>query len=597
MTFDKTLLRNMPDEVGVYLLKDKQNRILYIGKALSLRHRLQTHLLMKKRFPKESLIKKTTENIEFILTNNEAEALILERNLIKQYSPPYNIRFKDDKTYPYLRLTLQEAYPSISITRELPEDGSRYFGPYSDVGSIRRVARYAQKLFRIRNCREKISNSTLLRPCLNYQIDMCSAPCAKKIDKTKYWELINQLCLFLEGKIDNLMDSLKIEMKKQAENLEFEKAKLVRDRMIAIKKSVRRQYFSTEIGGNMDVVGAVISDGKASIHLFLIREGNLVGGDYWIIDVEDQRTTSEIITSFVEQRYFGKETLPSKILISHDLNESKFLEDLFKKNNILTSIITPRTESERELTDLAVKNAEERLQMETRIGKQIPKTLIELKEILGLEEIPMRIEGIDVSNIQGQAAVGSLVTFLQGEIHKSDYRRYKIKTVKDIDDYAMTKEIIRRRYGRIIKEGGFPDLVLIDGGKGHLISVVEELTSLGINIPVIAIAKKEERVFIQGESTPLDLEKYPNVLNLVKRIRDEAHRFAVQYHKKLRAKNAESSLLEEIPGIGRKRKNKLMRRFNSIEELRKASIEEIAKTPSISVFMAKRIQQFFRAVA
>ncbi len=584
---------SIPDKVGVYIFKDQENNVIYVGKALSLKSRVSEYFIPETRALKERQIKEKTGNIEFLITENEAEALILENNLIKQYSPPYNIRFKDDKSYPLLKITIQDGYPAIYITRELVEDGSRYFGPYASAWGIRRVARYAQRLFGVRNCKEVISHKKIRVPCLNYHIGMCSAPCAKKIERDEYLRSVNQLCLFLEGKITTLEGELNDEMNILAKNLDFERAVLVRDRLNAVKKVNQRQRVSRIITGNMDVIGAVLNGKKACIQVIFVRGGNLIGGEQFIVDVQTGDALSKVLTVFIEQTYFRRKDIPSKILVSHKLVEMSFIDDWLKRRGVHTMINTPTNDLEVELTNLVLTNAKEKLLME--INKGVPKALIELKEILELDEVPIRIEGIDISNISGEDAVGALVTFSYGKMDKTGYRRYRIKTVKGIDDYAMIREVVRRRYKRIMDERRIrPNLLLIDGGIGHLRSAVEELELLDFDLSVISIAKKKEELFVQGKMNPLDLAEDSGALKLIKKVRDEAHRFAIRYHKNLRAKKIKKSLLTEISGIGEIRRKKLLNRFGNIEKLRNASVEEIAQIKLVSRSLAQRIHKFLK---
>ena len=354
---------------------------------------------------------------------------------------------------------------------------------------------------------------------------MCSAPCAKKIERDEYLKSVSQLCLFLEGKTAALEGELKSEMNLLAKNLNFEKAALVRNRLNAVKKVNQRQRVSRIITGNMDVIGAVIKGKKACIQLIFVREGNIIGGEQFIVAVPKRNLLSEILTVFIEQKYFRRHYVPSKILLSHKLIETIFIDDWLRRRGVHTVITTPTNDLEEELTNLALTNAEEKLLM--NIKKGVPKALIELREILELDEVPIRIEGIDISNTGGEDSVGASVTFSYGKVDKTEYRRYRIKTVKGIDDYAMIREVVRRRYKRILDEGRIrPDLLLIDGGIGHLRSAVEELELLDFDLPVISIAKKKEELFVQGKMNPLDLAEDSGALKLIKKVRDEAHRFA-----------------------------------------------------------------------
>jgi excinuclease ABC subunit C len=593
MTVNQAFLRSIPDKVGVYIFKDQDKKVLYVGKAVSLKKRVRKYFLSETRTKKEKQIQEKTVNIDFLITENEAEALILERNLISRYSPPYNIQFKDDKSYPSLKVTFQNEYPALFITRDLVEDGSRYFGPYASAWGIRRVARYSQRLFGIRNCKEIISDRRTRSPCLNYHIGMCSAPCAKKIEREDYLNSVKQLCMFLDGKITVLEGELTNEMILLAKNLDFEKAALVRDRLNAVKKVKQKQRVTRLITGDMDVVGAVLMEQKACIQLIFVRGGNLLGGKQDIVAVPKNQPLSEVLTGFIEQTYVMRKDIPSKILVSHKLSEPRFIVDWFKRRGAHTTITLPMNDLEEELTNLVLTNAKEKLRME--INKGVPKVLIDLQEIFELEEVPIKIEGIDISNISGEAAVGALVTFSNGKVDKTGYRRYRIKTVSGIDDYAMIREVVRRRYKRIMDEGQRrPNLLLIDGGIGHLRSVVEELEALDLDLPVISIAKQKEEIFIQGQMEPLALAEDSKPFRLIKKVRDEAHRFAISYHKMLRGKKVTKSLLTEIAGIGEVRRKQLLNRFGDIKKLKEASVSEIAKTKGVSHALANRIHQYLK---
>lgn len=592
MAVDEALLRSIPKSTGVYLFRDGNNNVIYVGKAISLNNRVRNHFQKSNTYPKDIILREETLGIEFFVTANESEALILENNLIKQYFPTYNIRLKDDKSFPSVKVTVHEELPSIYITRKIVDDGSIYFGPYSNPGSIRRVLRYVKELFGIRYCNRDLNRKVSGKPCLNFQMKICSAPCSGTVGKAEYRRSVEQVCLFLEGDIDRLNSDLEMEMKGSSERLEYERAAVIRDRIEDIKRMSERQRVSRALEGNMDVVGTAIKGEKACVQLFLIRRGNLIGKEDFILPVPFGSSDSEVLTAFVEQRYFGKLDLAPRILISHRLTSKKFIEGWLQRKNVRSKIVVPRKAAEKDLVKLVLKNAEERLLMEMKLGKEVP-ALIELREVLGLDEAPERIEGIDISNISGDLAVGSLVSFYHGKPDKGEYRRFRIKNVDGIDDYAMVREVVRRRYSRSVKEGkDLPDLVLIDGGIGHLNSACAELEGMGIEIPVISIAKRMEEIFVPGEPEPLRLKRKFDALKLIKAVRDESHRFAITYHRSLRRKKVRGSVLEKIPGIGSARRKILLKKFGSVKRLREASADEIAETPSISEELANRIHGF-----
>jgi len=591
MPVDRNVIRNIPESTGVYVLWSG-NTVIYVGKALSLKNRVRDHFSPSNDEPKELHLREKTDRIEFFVTANEAEALILERNLIKRYLPQYNIRLKDDKSFPFIKITLSEECPGAYITRELIDDGSKYFGPYASQGSIKRVLGYLRKLFGIRYCKNKIGFDSADRPCLNYQIRQCSAPCAGKIDREDYERAVSSVSLFLEGDIDRLLVELTDEMEHCSRSQNYEKAAELRDRIIDIKAISQRQRVSKALEGDLDVVGTAIRGESACIQLFIIRRGNLIGKEVFIEDVPRGSTHSEVLTVFVEQRYFGRLDIPSRIVTSHKLIDKKFIRGWLRKKKIKASLSMARSEMERDLKKLVLSNAQEKLAMELKLEKVVP-ALMELRSVLELEEVPERIEGIDISDISGDWAVGSLVSFFRGKPDKKNYRKFKIKAVEGIDDYAMIREVVRRRYSRLVNEGTeLPNIILIDGGKGHLSSAVEELEKLFIDVPVISIAKKREEVFVPDSGGPLEIEPKSEGMSLIVQIRDEAHRFAVDYHRKLRRKRLKRSVLDEIPGIGPARRKKLIKHFGSVRKLRAASLDEITEVHSVGSSLAEEIYLF-----
>ena len=591
MPINRDFIRNIPKNTGVYVFWSEK-KVIYVGKALSLNNRVRDHFSPSNDESKEVNLREKTDRIEFFVTGNEAEALILERNLIKRYLPQYNIRLKDDKSFPFIKITLAEECPGAYITRELIDDGSKYFGPYASQGGIKRVLGYLRKLFGIRYCRNSIEYNSSDRPCLNYQIRQCSAPCAGKIGRDDYERAVASVCMFLEGDIDRLVDKLESEMGECSESQNYEKAAVLRDRINDIKVISQRQRVSRALEGDLDVVGTAIRGEKACIQLFIVRKGNLIGKEVFIENVPSGSTHSEVLTVFVEQRYFGRLDIPSKIVTSHKLIDKKFIKGWLRDKKIKARLSMARNEMERDLKKLVLHNAKEKLSMELKLEKVVP-ALMELRTALSLDEVPERIEGIDISDISGDWAVGSLVSFFRGKADKKNYRKFKIKSVEGIDDYAMVREVVRRRYSRLVNEGGaLPNLILIDGGKGHLSSAVEELEKLFIDVPVISIAKKREKIFVPDCGDSLEIEQKSEGMALIRQIRDEAHRFAVDYHRKLRRKGLKRSVLDEIPGIGPARRKKLMRHFGSVRKMREASADEISDVHSVGKTLAEEIYLF-----
>ncbi len=619
MNITKKRLKDIPQKTGVYLFRDSQRKVLYVGKAVDLQSRVNQHLFAKDDYYKELMIRERSSDIEYILTSGEAEALILENNLIKQYKPPYNVRLKDDKSYPYIRITVKDKFSRVELTRKVnKKDGADYYGPYYDSGSAKRSVKLVKRLFRIRRCTGAVEGKVSGRRkkgnngCLNRQMELCSSPCSGGISEKDYRANVKRVKWFLKGKTKKIVKKLKKEMDKAASEMKFERAGELRDLIADIGRISETQRVANKRLGDMDIMGCSVIGNEGCIQVLQVRRGNLVKGKRFLFPDIHGMDQSELITSFLEQLFIGKIDIPQRVLVSHPLTENRFINKWLKESGAVCRITQPNKKEERELVNLAERNAREKLDKLIE-NKGYSQGLVELKETLGLSEVPLRIEGMDISNISGSLAVGSLVCFEDGKPEKSRYRRYRIKTVQGIDDYAMIREVVRRRYsGLLVSQQGngkkmednegngegldAPGLLLIDGGKGHLSSALSELQCMELDsiIPLISIAKRDEEIFVPGNSTPMKWKKGSEGLELLKKIRDEAHRFAIAYHRLVRKKRTRESILDDIPGIGKKRKRNLLRKFGSIDKIRRASLEELCKVKLIDRKTSESIIKFFK---
>jgi excinuclease ABC subunit C len=574
---------DLPLKPGVYLLKDSEDRILYVGKAKSLKKRVKSYF-RSDLDPKTSALMKQFNHLEYMVTDTEKEALILESNLIKKHMPRYNIRLKDDKRYPYIKVT-NETFPRVLITRRVLDDGSYYYGPFPEATALKRLVKFLKALFKVRDCKRMDG------PCLNYQIDLCNAPCDKKITEEDYKKLVENVSFFFEGKYDEIMEALKSEMNEAAQKHEYEKAAILRDQLNSVEDVLEKQKMEFTRSLDQDVVASASDNELACAVVFSVREGKIIGKDDFLMSGAENTSEEKIISAFLKQYYTGPRHVPAKIIIPKDVEDRKLIEEwLSEKREAPITIEIPTEGVEYRLTRMVSKNAEIILNHQ----KEVKGALLDLKKYLGIPRIPKRIEAFDISNISGKMAVGSMVVFENGAPNKKFYRKYKIKT-EGPDDYAMMREMLERRYTNLVDDKGpVPDLVLVDGGKGQLNVATDVFKTLGINnIPVIGLAKEFEHVFIPQTPSPLILPRDSEALLLLQRIRDEAHRFAVNYHKNLRSKEFERSLLDEIPGIGNKRKISLLKHFGDVSNLKKASVTDIAMVEGISNKLAIKIYQHF----
>ncbi len=590
-----------PSKPGVYLFKDAHNNVLYVGKAANLRNRIRSYFTAPYNLPtKIQRLVTRIEDVEFIATDSEQEALILELNLIKKYRPRYNVRLKDDKTFPYLRITLEEDYPRIYVTRRFIKDGSRYFGPFASAGSVRQTLRLIKKIFPFRSCSKAITTKES-RPCLDFHIQRCLGPCIGVVIKEDYAEVINQVILFLEGKEELVLAELKRKMKAASHQLQFEKAALLRDQIQAVEHVIEAQRIAVITSGNQDAIALAQARDQACVQIFFIRNGKLIGRDSFTLEGVLQENPGQIMTSFIKQYYASAQSIPPLILLQYPIDDQATIRQWLKtlrKGTVRFAI--PQKGTKKQLVDMVAKNAQQQLELSKLKHPTLPEIANSLEELRGrlkLPGIPQRIEGYDISNIGGALAVGSMVVFDKGLPKPAHYRRFRIKTVAGADDYAMIQEVLRRRFQRhATAEGSWaitPDLILIDGGKGHLNAALEVIRDLEIeHISAASLAKEQEEVFIPGTSEPLDIPANSPALHLLQRVRDEAHRFALSYHQRQRQKAGLTSVLDSIPGIGAKRKKALLKRFGSVKGIKDASVEELTSVKSITTKLAEKVKEY-----
>ncbi|MDX9870905.1 MAG: excinuclease ABC subunit UvrC [Clostridia bacterium] len=597
-------LKSLPDKPGVYLMKDAEGKIIYVGKAISLKSRVRSYFSSQHAgMPRTQALVRRISDLEYILTDGEIEALILESNLIKEYKPKYNVRLTDDKNYPFLRVSTQEDFPRLEIVRSRKRDGARYFGPYTNTGAVNETLRLLKKIFPIRSCKQP-NFARRDRPCLNSHIARCAAPCCGQISKEDYRKMIEEILLFLDGRQEDLFKKLQSRMEEAAENLRFEKAAELRDQLQAIQSVVARQKIVSGKFVDIDALHYARSTKMTCVQIFFIREGKVLGRDRFFLEGTEDTTGEEILASFLKQYYSQVDYTPAEILLPEKLEEETVLENwLSEKRGAKVHLKVPKAGEKRALLELVGRNAAESLQMEAgALAAREHKGNEALEQVaaaLNLDAKPQRIECYDISHIQGAETVASMVVFEQGRAAPAKYRRFKIRTVQGPDDFASMAEVIERRFTNALageeKFKELPDLVLIDGGKGQLSAACEAMGKLGFgHIPAAGLAKENEWLFIPASSMPVILPRNSQGLNLLQRIRDEAHRFAVTYHRLLRGRRNLASVLDEIPGVGPKRKKDLLKAFGmSLKKMMNASPAEIAEIEGINAELAKKIWEYF----
>ena len=600
----------LPANPGVYLFKDHKGSVLYVGKAGNLKHRVSSYFQKADGKDTKTLtMLERVADIDTFITDTEKEALILENNLIKEYRPRYNVKLRDDKNYPCLRLSVEDEFPTLCIVRQIKKDRSIYFGPYPSATSLRETLKLIRRLFPIRTCLDtKFTHR--LRPCINYEMGRCTGPCCGKIEPAQYRKIVHQVRMFLEGKNEALLKTLKKKMEEASERLAFETAAKVRDQITHIEKVLERQKIVSRDFIDQDVIGLHRQDHTVVIHPLFIRAGKLLGGKGFAFP-STRIPEEEVLDSFLRQYYRRGKFIPDQVLIPIRVTDQTLLEEwLAELKGKKVRILVPERGEKKQLLDMACENAEKFLTTGAEIEKDRRQLLNALKEELHLARIPSRIEAFDISNIQGRYAVGSMVVFEHGEALNERYRHFRIKSIEGADDYGMMYEVLLRRYKKALEEDELPDLVLVDGGRGQLNvaqEVLKELNIRGVDLIGLAkerraersrlkgIMKSEEKVFHPQFKEPLILGKRSPLIHFLDQIRDEAHRFAITYHKKMRGKGTIRSALGEISGIGGIRQKELLRFFGSVEKIKDATLEELARVPKMNSKSAQRVYSFFHA--
>ena len=597
-------LKKLPKKPGVYIMHDEDDNIIYVGKAVILRNRVRSYFREStKKTEKIAQMVSKIDWFEYVVTDSELEALVLENNLIKEHQPKYNTMLKDDKTYPYIKVTLQETYPRILVTRQVKKDNARYFGPYTSAASVRETVDLLRKLYKIRTCRNLKEGS-----CLYYHIGQCDAPCEKKISGEEYGENVKKALQFLNGDYKPLLSALKDQMLEASENMEFEKAAELRDRLQAVQQIAQKQKITDLAGDDKDIIALASDEQSVIVQVFFVREGKILGREHFYMKHTEDEKAEDILKSFIMQYYANSPQIPKELIVSSAVTDQELLEDWLrdlKKSKV--AITTPVKGKKEKLVELAEKNAKIVLQQDIEKIKNAKRkkesALHELETLLKLEPID-RIEAYDISNISGFNAVGSMVVFEDGNRKKNDYRKFKIRSVEGPDDYASMREVLTRRFSHGLKEreegkeGGFvkfPDLIMMDGGKGQVNIATSVLEELGLNIPVCGMVKDDRHrtrgLYFQNEEIAIDTRG--EGFKLITRIQDEAHRFAITFHRSLRGKEQVHSVLDDIPQVGKKRRLELMRYFQGIEELKEADQETLMKVPGMNARAARSIYDFF----
>ena len=594
-------LKQLPSEPGVYLMKDKFNNIIYVGKAKVLKNRVRQYFQSSKNH--SSKVKSMVKNIdrfEYIITDSELEALILECNLIKKYKPKYNVLLRDDKTYPYIKVTTNEDFPRVLKVRKVIKDKAKYFGPYTNTTAVNDTLDIIKSIYPIRTCNIDIEKAikTNMRPCLNLHIKRCVGPCAGNITKEEYNKMIEEILLFLSGKEEKLIDILKEKMNKCAMDFNFEEAAVYRDKIKSLEDMMEKQKIDSSTSDlNQDIIAMARAHDEACVQVFFVRNGKIVGREHFILEGVMDSTRESILGSFVKQFYMEQEYIPKEIIIEDEIEDSFILEEwLSTKKGQKVIIRVPQKGEKKSLIEMVRKNAIEYLEKFSDINKRKYEKSIgaleELKQILNLESIPKRIESFDISNIQGVDSIGSMVVFTNGKKDKKEYRRYKIKTVIGPNDYDSMAEIVERR----LKYGDFPDLMLLDGGKGQVSSVKKVLDKYNVEIPLWGMYKddKHRTKGLISQEKEIELDRTSNLYRFVASIQEEVHNYAISYHRSLRNKSLTKSELDDIQGIGEKRKKALLNHFKDIEAIKNATFEELLEVESMNKSSSESVYEYFR---
>lgn len=610
-------LKKLPGKPGVYIMRDEADTILYVGKAINLHNRVRSYFREKiGRGPAIDKMVSLIHHFEYIVTDSELEALVLENNLIKEYSPKYNTLLKDDKTYPYIKVTMGEEFPRILFSRVMKKDKSRYFGPFTAQAAVHETIDLLNKLFGLRTCTRNLPKDIGKdRPCLNYHIKQCSAPCQGYISKEEYNQRINQAVDFLSGNYGLILKDLEQKMKAASEEMEFEEAAKYRDLYNDVKQIAQRQKITDKVGEDKDIVALYAQEDSAVVQVFFVRDGKLIGREHYYMKNVEEKENPDILQDFVKQFYAGTPFIPREIMLQYEIGERELLEQwLSERRGSKTKLLVPKIGTKEKLVELAAQNAKLTLtQNKERLKREEGRTigaLHQVEEWLGLKGI-RRMEAFDISNTNGFENVGSMVVFENGKAKRSDYRKFRIKTVAGPDDYACMREVLTRRFLHGMQEGKelaqknlenelgsfskLPDLIMMDGGKGQVGIALSVLEELKLNIPVCGMVKdthhRTRGLYFQNVEIPIDT--HSDGFDLITRIQDEAHRFAIEYHKSLRGKAQVKSILEEIPGVGPATRRVLMKHFDSLEGIKEATIEELAALEGINRRQAQEIVAFF----
>lgn len=607
----KERLKALPHQPGVYLFRDASGTVLYVGKAADLNSRVRSYFSTSSNLTNKlrKLVPRVSD-FEFFVTDSDQEALILECTLIKKHRPRYNVRLKDDKTYPYLKINTKDDWPRVYITRRVEKDGSRYFGPYASATSVRKTLNLLKHLFPFRSCRKEITGRDY-RPCLEYHIHRCAGPCVGEITAEDYRDIIDQVILFLEGKQESVVRKLRDEMLAASGRLDYERAAVLRDQLHAVETVTEHQKISSVERGDQDVIALAQHRDQACVEVFFIRGGRLVERDHFTVQGVRDEEPEQVIAGFLNQFYSSATYVPPLIMLQHLPHDCMVLEGwLSSRKGGGVRLRAPLRGENRKLVDMVAENARQGMEQLAAIRTaemDVAATLSELQNALNLPRVPRRIECYDVSDISGTSAVGSMVVFEDGQPKKAHYRRFRIKTVEGADDYAKMQEVLKRRFKKAVwgsvngGEGGkeenswgiIPDLVLIDGGRGHFNAALDIMEEMEVNfIPLAAIAKENEEIFRPGVAEPIVLPRDSEVLHLLQRIRDEAHRFAISYHRKVRSRRSMGSALDNVPGIGPKRKKALLRKFGSVKAIREAGIDDIAAVVGMTRTLAHKVKEY-----
>lgn len=604
-------LKKLPAKPGVYIMHDEKDHIIYVGKAISLKNRVRQYFQSSrnKGVKIEQMVTHITR-FEYIVTDSELEALVLECNLIKEHHPKYNTMLMDDKSYPFIKVTVEEPYPRIMLARKMLKDKSKYFGPYTSAGAVKDTLDLIRKLYHIRSCNRNLPRDTgKERPCLNYHIKQCEAPCQGYISQEKYRKAIGDVIHFLNGNFDTILKELEEKMQEASEALEFEKAIEYRQLLMSVQKIAQKQKITDSSGEDRDILAVATEQEDAVVQVFFIRGGRLIGRDHFYLRIAQGECDADILSSFIKQFYAGTPFIPGELMLPEEIEDTDVLEEwLSKKRGHKVAIKVPKKGSKEKLVELAANNAKLVLNTDKeRLKREEGRTIGAVKEVeklLGLQNVS-RIEAFDISNTNGFASVGSMIVYERGKPKRNDYRKFKIKGVQGADDYASMREVLTRRFRHGLEERAnsketgsftvFPDLIMMDGGKGQVNIALEVLEELKLHIPVCGMVKDDHHrtrgLYYNNEEISID--RSSEGFRLITRIQDEAHRFAIDFHRKLRGKGQVHSILDDIPGVGPARRKDLMRHFMSLDAIRDATVEDLQKLPTMNEKSARDVYNFF----